>query len=354
MKTISMITQCLTYEQLQSYTANNDKAEHTRLYMHISTCELCTCAVNGFAAIPFISDDVVAIHREIDVRTSAPQANPLTLAQACIVIASIVSIFCFYKFVDDLSINKTEPFSLNHLPFVAMPKEKREIEISENKAGTTKLTNKPTKINEHQLPKKLFLPVEKMTSIDIRLPEIASKNTVHDISTVAVNSDVIYIYDLKVADYSHLYFKDPFENFDLKNYTPPSKENKNASVFENDSEQHLDAHNILKKGLSYFNKGGYNKAIEQFQLLLENNPQDENALFYNAVALYETGKFDPAMKYFEAVLKNTNNVFHPEAKWYLALTLNKAGEKESSKRLLTEIANENGFYSKQAKELLKL
>jgi tetratricopeptide (TPR) repeat protein len=354
MKTINMITQCLTYEQLQSYTANNSKAERTRLYMHISTCELCTCAVNGFAAIPFISDDVVAIHHEIDARTSAPQANPLTFAQACIVIASIVSIFCFYKFVDNLSLNKTEPLSLDYLPFVAMPKEKRELEISENKAGKTKLINKRTKIKEHQLPKKLFLPIEKMTGIDVRLPEIASKNTVNDISTVAINSDVIYIYDLKVADYSHLYFKDPFENFDLKNYTPPSKENKNASAFENDSEQHLGAHNILKRGLSYFNKSEYNKAAEQFQLLLENNMQDENALFYNAVALYETGKFGLAIKYLKAILQNTNTVFHPEAKWYLALALNKTGDKESSKQLLTEIAAENGFYSKQAKELLKL
>lgn len=353
MKTISMITQCLTYEQLHSYTANNDKAEHMRLYMHISTCELCTCAVNGFAAIPFISDDVVAIHHEIDAR-SVPQANPLTFAQACIVIASIISIFCFYKFVDALSVNKTEPLSLNYLPFVAMPREKREIEISENKAGTTKLIHKRTRINAHQLPKKLFLPIEKMTGIDIRLPETASKNTVNDISTVATYSDVIYIYDLKVADYNHLYFKDPFENFDLKNYTPPSKENKNSSVFENDSEQHLDAYNILKKGLNYFNKGRYNKAVEQFQLLLENNPQDENALFYSAVALYETGKFVPAIKRFESILKNTNSVFHPEAKWCLALAFNKAGDKESSKRLLIEISTENGFYSKQAKELLKL
>ena len=55
----------------------------------------------------------------------------------------------------------------------------------------------------------------------------------------------------------------------------------------------------------------------------------------------------------EAVLSLENNTFHPEAKWNLALANLKVGEKVNAKRLLTEIANEKGFYSKRAGEKLK-
>jgi len=69
-----MVPNCLTFQQLQAYSAHTiEKAERQHLYMHISSCELCACAVNGFTAIPFGSDELVAIHRDIDSKVNAAQ-----------------------------------------------------------------------------------------------------------------------------------------------------------------------------------------------------------------------------------------------------------------------------------------
>jgi tetratricopeptide (TPR) repeat protein len=113
------------------------------------------------------------------------------------------------------------------------------------------------------------------------------------------------------------------------------------------------ADRVLKSGLAYFGKEKYNAALEEFQLLLENNPEDVNALFYSAVSFYKIGKYNKAVKNLEAVVASRNNVFHPEAKWNLALVNLKTGEKAKAKILLNEIVNDKGFYSKRAADKLK-
>ena len=85
---------CLTYEQLSSYTDNTiNLSEKESLYKHISQCELCSCAVNGFAAMPFTENELVAINQIVDVKSNASASNSLTLAQVFIAVLSIGSIF---------------------------------------------------------------------------------------------------------------------------------------------------------------------------------------------------------------------------------------------------------------------
>lgn len=64
---------CLTYHQLQAYSVHTiDKAKRQHLYMHISSCELCASAVNGFTAISFESSELVAIQFDIDSKADEP------------------------------------------------------------------------------------------------------------------------------------------------------------------------------------------------------------------------------------------------------------------------------------------
>lgn len=356
MQTDAMTPECLSFEQLQVYASNSNKATHAQLYTHISTCELCACAVNGFTAAPFVSDDLVAIHHEIDARTTATHANTSPFAQLCIAVVSLVSIFSFYNFVDAFSENKiaAASFKTHHKTTNAIPEEKARVEFSKPGANAINPLTPQQKTVQQNLPKKILLPVETMEAIDIRLPETTSTNSETPYSSPSFNAEVIYIYDLKITDYNNLYFKNNPEKFDPASYTPSFKENKDAAInaFEFDAEQKTAAHSILKKGLNYFNKNKYLQAIEQFRLLLDNNPQDVNALFYSGLAFYHAEKNAMAIKNLEAVLQNANNTFHPEAKWHLALAVMKT-DKGKSRQLLTEILNENGFYAKQAEELLR-
>lgn len=348
---------CLSFEQLQSYSLNkSDKEEKAQLYMHISTCELCTCAVNGFTAISFTSADVDAIHNQIDVKTNAMHANPLTFAHAFLACISIASVFGFYYFVESFSDNKSPKLVYESVQPVSIPVIEKIIPAVEPEIIPVEETKIPKNdlAVEKKVVEKIMIPVEPIKSITPGLIPVPVKTPEVSIDP-NYNADIIYIYDLKVTNYNSLYFNNKLKPFEIKGHTPSFKENKESpnAVFEKDYEQTIAADKVLKTGLGYFNKGKYGKALAEFQLLLEANPNDVNSLFYSAVAYYQIGKYDRTIKNLEAVLNSSNNVFHPEAKWNLALSNLKTGEKAKAKQLLIEIANEKGFYSKRASDKLK-
>lgn len=356
MKISTMLNNCLTYEQLQSYSLNKSgKEEKAQIYMHISTCELCACAVNGFTAISFTPADVDAIHQQIDVKINATHANPLTFVQAAIITISIASIFGFYKFADSFSQKESKPKPIasilptvisEHVAEMILPPAKDLIVLSARAE-----TEQPVKNKEVE---KLVIAVEPMEHIPAKLI-VPSLNIPEVFIEPSYNADIIYIYDLKVTRYNDLYFNYKIKPFEIKGHTPSFRENKEAADYlsEKGSEQVIAADKVLKLALAFFNKGKYEKAIAEFQLLLESNPNDINSLFYSAVAYYQIGKYKLAIRNLEAVLQNPNNVFHPEAKWNLALANLKAGDRYKAKQLLNEIINEKGFYAKRAAEKLK-
>ena len=101
MKTTTLFTNCLTYEELSAYTTYKmDSTQRAKLYQHITTCELCTCAVNGFSVIPFAPLDINDLNDKIDMKTHVKQTSFITFAQACIVIVSILAIVGFYALTD--------------------------------------------------------------------------------------------------------------------------------------------------------------------------------------------------------------------------------------------------------------
>lgn len=357
MKTDTIFTNCLSFDQLQAYSSHTtNKLEHEQLYMHISSCELCASAVNGFAAFPFSFDNLADIHHKIDVKTNASHVRPITFTQVSIVIISVISILGFYKWVDLFSENKTKPSLVENIKTFIPTGSSIESTIPaiENKDLTIKKIIRKTKPSKKYLLQNSIIPIKEIESIPANYIETTFSNE-NDILKTNYNADVIYIYDLKVAEYNHLYFNHAPQLFVFKGFTPPSKENKGSStnLIEMEETHSVAANRVLKQGLEYFNKGKYSKAISSFQLLLENNPNDINALFYGALSLSQNGKYNSAINYLEHVLKNSNNVFYQEAKWNLALLKLKTGEQQLAKELLLEIENEKGFYSKKAGEKLK-
>lgn len=103
MKTTTLFTNCLTYEELSSYTTNKMASSvRAKLYQHISTCELCSCAVNGFTAVPFASSDINNLYDKIDMKTNVKQSSRITFAQICIIVISLFSIVAFYTAADSV------------------------------------------------------------------------------------------------------------------------------------------------------------------------------------------------------------------------------------------------------------
>ncbi len=357
MKTDTIFTSCLSFEQLQAYSSHKiNKLEHEQLYMHISSCELCASAVNGFSVLPFSFEDLANIHHKIDVKTNASHAKPITFKYIAIAFVSLISILGFYKWVDIFSENKTKSvFTENAKPISLISSKRESINpTTVKKVLVIKKTVRKNKTSQRILIENTLIPIKEIERIPSNYIESSFSNNDNVLQT-NYNSDVIYIYDLKVTDYNNLYFNHTPQAFVFKGHTPSYKENKGSSnnLVEKEETHSIAANRVLKQGLEYFNKGKYSKAISSFQLLLENNPNDINALFYGALSLSQNGKYNSAINYLEHVLQNQNNAFYQEAKWNLALLKLKTGEQQIAKNLLLEIENEKGFYSKKAEEKIK-
>jgi hypothetical protein len=353
-----MITNCLTFEQLQAYTSTTiNKVEKSLLYTHISNCELCACAVNGFATIPFASDELVAIHRKIDAKTNATSANPLTFSRVIIMMASFIAIAFVYKLADNNKKQIATPIELSNSTILIPIKNEKKTASSEEILSVTKTYKKIVSKIQYQKFERTISPTEQL--------DIIEPISIHSLMKEADNSDFeikvpendlnsLYIYDLKISDYNNLYFsfqkKD--DNSFFENHTSVSRENKKSPVDENEEKEQIPSDKILKKGLLSFREQDFHASLFNFDVLLDRNAKDVNAQFYSALAYYNLNNMSQAIDRLNKVLANNNIAFYSEAQWYLVLASLKMGETESAKIQLSKIISEKGFYSKNAKQKL--
>lgn len=357
MKINTNITSCLSFEKLKAYSENTlEKSESNLLYMHISSCELCACAVNGFSAIPFTSAEMNGLNNLVDVKTNATIAKPLSVSRVLISIISVLSIIGVYNLSKYIGNHNSD---IKHISFISNEKTTEEkILLTDNiKIETDKIEVQPTTpaLISNKEKENTFNVLNTVSYLPIKEVSLLEKNQSKYYGlSYKYNSNLFYIHDLKVTDYRSLYFTDAGGEFNYKNHTPAYKENKKDERIDLSFEtEKYPAHEVLENGLFQFSNKNYRKALSYFSLLLKNNGNDLNAQFYSALCYYNMNKADKSIEQLNKVLENKNNTFLPEAQWYLALSYLSNNEKEKGNTLLKIITKEEGFYSKKAKEKLE-
>ena len=71
------------------------------------------------------------------------------------------------------------------------------------------------------------------------------------------------------------------------------------------------------------------------------------------MSYYQTKNYIKALDYFERCIENANNTFLQEALYYQAVCLNESGNTEKASKLFKSIAEEGEFYSEKAKGYLR-
>ena len=107
--------------------------------------------------------------------------------------------------------------------------------------------------------------------------------------------------------------------------------------------------NVLNKAIGDFSKEQYKLALLNFDIILENYPDDANALFYGAMCLYNLGQFQQAEGRFLKLQNIPFANFSEEGNWYLLHVYQRTNNKKAFDMLKTTIVNQAGFYSTRAK-----
>lgn len=117
------------------------------------------------------------------------------------------------------------------------------------------------------------------------------------------------------------------------------------------TEKATDATQLGSEAETAFNNGDYRAAIPLLEQWLDQHPDDDMVRAYLGIALMESGRVDEARNLFEQLQTAAPEV-QDFARWNLALSFLKTGEKARCKEVLKSIPESSAYYTK-ARELLE-
>jgi hypothetical protein len=106
-------------------------------------------------------------------------------------------------------------------------------------------------------------------------------------------------------------------------------------------------------GVDLYNAHRYDEALTQFSLVLDENGEHPMSNFFSGLCFMEKNQFDNAIGSFQKVIDEKDNLFIEQAQWYIALSLLGSNRQKDAYQLLNQIVASNGYYRKNAKDLLK-
>jgi hypothetical protein len=170
------------------------------------------------------------------------------------------------------------------------------------------------------------------------------------------NAPIIFLHDLKITNYSSLYFKrNKFVTLTSHKGLDPSYANKDElrkydNVFSSADNYYL--HEAIGEAMLYFSKKDFNRCLRTLQVIRDINPDDINVHFYSGMCYYYKKNYTAAIANLESCINNSNNSFVNEAQFYKAMSMNEQGNKSEALELFKQIASEGGFYAEKAKGFL--
>jgi|GEM_PF-4904777 len=110
----------------------------------------------------------------------------------------------------------------------------------------------------------------------------------------------------------------------------------------------------LQALIQHVNESKFSEAISEANKFLYYFPDDINGRYYRGLSYYQLQQNDNALNDLQWIMEQGNNAFFADAQWHKALILNRKGDFDNSRKVLTDIIISNSPYSSQAYELLDL
>ena len=168
-----------------------------------------------------------------------------------------------------------------------------------------------------------------------------------------------YLFDLLVVDYREISRENEKISYKRYELSGISADRENADEDSQnlvETEVQVSYFTYLRKSMSFFAENSHKKALNRYLLILEQYPNDLNALFYGGLTYYNLGKYDKSIAFFDKIMLSEISVFKEEALWYKAKSLIKQNKRTEAKSTLDHIIIQGGLYTKDAillKESLK-
>lgn len=356
----------LSADQLEAFLQGKLSAEETKRVQHLlDDCELSKEALEGYALVPSAFADVEALKKNIAKKSGMHSLSWSTIGLSVIAIAALSLAVTVFLNQDP----KPEPMAVNTENIVpdnsVAPAPTNILSPTEDH-----FVNPEAKVVPLAIPKDVTndnnasSPVAEQGFVIEPIPVDNNKQLIVDsvpviskvVESEQYNAQVGFLVNLKITEFDKYYLTQAIDVKELPlTGTPADKENKDdfGNPAEEETVRAVPADQFLREGLLAFRDARYGKCISKMEVLLKNNPDDINALFYSAVSYVKLEMYSKAIPLLDKIIADPNNVFDEEAEWYKALALDGNGDGPAATALFQKISTDGGFYSKQAASRLK-
>jgi tetratricopeptide (TPR) repeat protein len=110
---------------------------------------------------------------------------------------------------------------------------------------------------------------------------------------------------------------------------------------------------IMNRALIHYNNKEYREAVVLFEELLDKDPTQMATRLYCGISYFEIREYQKAGNSFNQIIQQNDNLYIEQAEWYMGFCMIMKEEKEKAIRQFVKIAEENGYYSEKAKQIIK-
>jgi len=109
----------------------------------------------------------------------------------------------------------------------------------------------------------------------------------------------------------------------------------------------------LSLAMQKFDNQEYETALNLLKDVISKNQNNMVGHFYAGAALQETGKYQNAIREYETVIVDKDNLFIEQAEWYIGLCYLQTNEDKKAYKQFKKIAKNEGFYQQKAQAILR-
>lgn len=179
------------------------------------------------------------------------------------------------------------------------------------------------------------------------LPTTAHVDVPSTVKAQRPSLQLVYLHDLKLIHPKEVYGRSP--ELDLSATGVDARfSNANERDQVRAQEKRIAYLSFMDEALEKFVDNDHKGCLEDLRFVLDQYPDDVNALFYAGLCAYNLGMDERAERFLLRAAHHTFQVFDEEADWYHALALQRLGQNDAAQQALERIAREKGFYADRA------
>ncbi|MBL7981578.1 MAG: hypothetical protein JNL52_07175 [Flavobacteriales bacterium] len=193
-------------------------------------------------------------------------------------------------------------------------------------------------------------PVDRLEERGTRIITPTPAPTVSPARPARTSVQLLYLHDLKLVHPKELYARDPV--MELGNSgVDASYGDRGQQQTDRNAIRNMTYTSYMDEALGRFARNDNRGCLEELRFLMDQYPDDVNAQFYAGLCCYNLGLYKRARHFLHQAAVHSVDVFHEEAIWYHALTLQRLGELDAATEAFSRIAAGGGFYAERAREL---